>query len=525
MLNRERCEEQKLEAENMLEKQRSSVNELRRKVNDLTVRADEAEALRSELEEYREAVERMASMEVALQKYERDAQERVELEDQIKALEQQNTDLLKRSQEAEDEYRKLLRFKTIMGSFEEQVKQLASSNRELLEEKGRLEEELHQLTETCTYLEEDRDRNVEHVQLLEEQIKELELGGGTPIEKAINHRASVVIDETIETDMEENMKKANITELRMNIQRLKSQIKEMEKKQATSDNSQRPENDSESSKARLKKDYASIVAERDQLRKELEQIRNGIPDSLLNQAQTIMAFRSRMLDLEKESSYLKESTISLEATVLQGTSNIAKGVVSLQGYEEEHSRLQDRLNRLEDITKMQLHDINRMLVEANYLHGINVDGAPKDRPQLTSEELETIKEQNTSLQICVLNLQEEINESQSRIRKVRDLIKLYSQLLEEMTTRFSGINQPKDQPTLLNRTPRTKEEEHDLLKKQIHNVRAQSRREQQLIISAWYDLARRNHRDTASLSIRSTPSSWLGQQRKILDNQLRKRLC
>lgn len=50
----------------------------------MTVRADEAEALRSELEEYREAVERMASMEVTLQKYERDAQERVELEDQIK---------------------------------------------------------------------------------------------------------------------------------------------------------------------------------------------------------------------------------------------------------------------------------------------------------------------------------------------------------------------------------------------------------------------------------------------------------
>lgn len=55
---------------------------------------------------------------------------------------------------------------------------MASSNRELLEEKGRLEDELHKLNETCTYLEEDRDRNVEHVQLLEEQIKELELGGG-----------------------------------------------------------------------------------------------------------------------------------------------------------------------------------------------------------------------------------------------------------------------------------------------------------------------------------------------------------
>lgn len=53
-------------------------------MDELTIKADEAEALRSELEEYREAVERMATMEIALQKYERDAQERVDLEDQIK---------------------------------------------------------------------------------------------------------------------------------------------------------------------------------------------------------------------------------------------------------------------------------------------------------------------------------------------------------------------------------------------------------------------------------------------------------
>lgn len=53
-------------------------------MDELTAKTDEAEALRSELEEYREAVERMAGMEVALQKYARDAQERVDLEGQIK---------------------------------------------------------------------------------------------------------------------------------------------------------------------------------------------------------------------------------------------------------------------------------------------------------------------------------------------------------------------------------------------------------------------------------------------------------
>lgn len=38
-----------------------------------------------------------------------------------------------------------------------------------------------------------------------------------------------------------------------------------------------------------------------------------------------------------------------------------------------------------------------------------------------SDELETIKEQNANLQICVLHLQEEINENQGKIRKVRDV--------------------------------------------------------------------------------------------------------
>jgi septal ring factor EnvC (AmiA/AmiB activator) len=113
------------------------------------------------------------------------------------------------------------------------------------------------------------------------------------------------------------------------------------------------------------------LEERNRLRDELAQIRNGIPDSLLNQTQTIMAFRSRILDLEKESSNLKEITLRLETVVSEGTRSVAKDRASLQNFEKEHAKIQDRINRLEDITKMQLHDINRMLVEANYLNGIN----------------------------------------------------------------------------------------------------------------------------------------------------------
>lgn len=56
-------------------------------------------------------------------------------------------------------------------------------------------------------------------------------------------------------------------------------------------------------------------------------------------------------------------------------------------------------------------------------------------------------------------------------------------------------------------------------------MRLQSKKEQQLIISSWYDHVRRNHRDASNFSIRSAPSSWLGRQRKALDVQLRQRLC
>lgn len=42
------------------------------------------------------------------------------------------------------------------------------------------------------------------------------------------------------------------------------------------------------------------------------------------------------------------------------------------------------------------------------------------------------------------------------------MIKLYGQLLQEMTARFSNVR--KSNESLSTRIPRTKEEEHDLLK-------------------------------------------------------------
>lgn len=67
-----------------------------------------------------------------------------------------------------------------------------------------------------------------------------------------------------------------------------------------------------------------------------------------------------------------------------------------------------------------------------------------------------------------------------------------------------------------------RDEENEKLRKQIHEIRLQARREQQLIISAWYDVARRTHKELVHSKILH-PNSWLGQQRRTLDNQLKRR--
>ena len=217
IFHRERSEDRRQETETLMETHLASISELRKKVEELTGQAEEAAVLRDQLEEYKHAYEKMQKMENAIEKYKRKIDESADLKRQIKALEDQNSNLLERSHQVEDEYRKVLAFKTLMDSYKDQVQQLESSNREILKERNRLEEELKLMAESCAYLETERDRNMEQVQLLEEHIKELELGGGQTMDKVVSHRASVVIDEDVWHEdgntMEENMKKANVTEL------------------------------------------------------------------------------------------------------------------------------------------------------------------------------------------------------------------------------------------------------------------------------------------------------------------------
>lgn len=66
-----------------------------------------------------------------------------------------------------------------------------------------------------------------------------------------------------------------------------------------------------------------------------------------------------------------------------------------------------------------------------------------------------------------------------------------------------------------------REEEIEKLKKLLQETRLQSRREQQLMISAWYDMSKRVNKEVSNQ--KAFPNSWLAQQRRSLDNKVKRR--
>jgi len=522
-----RSEDRRQETELLLEKQNSKIAEHERKNEELSKVASQVEHLEDQLEEYKHTEEKLHKMENAIEKYKKRLEDSADLKRQIKALEEQNATLMERNHQVEDEYRKVLAFKTLMDSYKEQVHNLENDKSDILIEKQKVEEALRKAEGRCDVLEQDKARDQEQIHSLEDQLAELELAGAQPIDKIINHRSSAAMDSPTEAiSLEENMKKANIADMGSTIKRLERQIVELKEESAEGSREKINELQSQVDKSvknerEWQQKHSDLEARFEALQKELLQIREGIPDTVPKQMQAIMSFRARIMDLEKEGKYLSESTTAFEKRISEATRTAHKDSATLESFEKEYSVQQERINRLEDITKMQLHDINRLLIEANYLNGINnkSGGASDGSPGMNDKELETLKERNATLQIQVLHLQEELNETQSKIRKAREMIKLYNKLLKE--TMITSI--PPGDLNYTQKVPRTREEENELLKRQIHDVRLQSRREQQLIISSWYELARREKRDSSSLSGRPTSSSWLGRQRKILENQLKKR--
>ncbi|KAG2182391.1 hypothetical protein INT43_007321 [Umbelopsis isabellina] len=528
----QRSEDRRQESEMLLDSQGITIADLNKRVEELTKKAEQSIKLKDQLDEYKHAAEKLHKTENVIEKYKKKLEESNDLRRQIKALEDQNVQLLERNQTIEEEYRKVLAFKTLMDSYKDQVAGLETKNNELLREKNRVEYDLQHLTKKVQSLEEDKANDTDQIQLLEDRLQEFEINGaaaeGSFTTTVDNEEMDV--DGALADNLESSLKGNNVTQLRLTIRRLERKIKTMEE-DSTSGGGQKVVvlqhllEDANRMKSQFEKDYLEASQERDILNSDMARIREGIPDALLDQSQNTMSLRLHIIDMEKESKSLRDRNAKLEARLAQGSFPETGGEPG--DLRVRYQGLETRANELEEQTKKQLQDINKLLLEKDMLQSQSIEHKDllleKERVNselkaslvaINAKDDEPLKQQNA-------HLQDQVNELQIKIQKAKEFIKQQDKMLKESKIGNSTGNF--DEAVMsLKAELQMREDEIEKLQSKLHEVRLQSRREQQLIISAWYNVRRQNQKENVNHTRAAAPSSWLGQQRRTLDNQLRR---
>ncbi|ORE06936.1 hypothetical protein BCV72DRAFT_206441, partial [Rhizopus microsporus var. microsporus] len=458
-------------------------------------------------------------------------------------LEERNHALLEHSQKLEEEYGSLIAFKSLMESYKDQVAELQTQNNELIREKNRLDYELVQATKKLELMEDEKLRDSDRIQLLEDHLQEAQLGIGAVIaDKTATQRSKEVDADDMDIDdfnlndsLEDTLKETNVTELKLANRRLERQVKKLQEEQAAGRSQkavvlQHLLDDANRLKTQFEKSYIEVSQERDILQSDMARIREGIPDALVDQSAHTLSLRLHTIELEKEIKSLRDTVAKLEKKIEEGRFNDAEGAEDIR---TKYYEMEQKSKHLEEQTKKQLEDINKLLLEKDALQGRSLEQNDELREQqrLNSEMKaslaayaaqndEPLKQQNAHLQQQAIQLQEQLREAQLKLKKAKEFIKQQDKLLKEQ--KYDGNSGNFDEAvSSLKAEVALREEETEKLKKQIHELRLQSRREQHLIISAWYDMSRRATKDI--IMAKAFPNSWLGQQRYTLDNQLKRR--
>ncbi|KAF7728001.1 hypothetical protein EC973_006766 [Apophysomyces ossiformis] len=538
----QRSEDRRQEVEMILETQSMRIEELTRRGEELSKEAEKAASLNDQLDEYRHAAEKLQKAENVIEKYKKKLEESAGLRRQTKSLEEQNQALMERNQQIEEEYRKVLAFKTLMDSYKEQVAVLETKNNELIREKNKMEYEISQLTKRIETLDAEKSRDSDRILSLEERLQEAQLGANSVQQIFSTSGRAAGDDDDMDLDddnlggsLEDSLKESNVTELKLANRRLERQLKTLQEENASGRSEkvvvlQHLLDDSNRLKNQFEKNYLEVSQERDILQSNMARIREGIPDALLDRSEQTMSLRLHIIDLEKESKSLRGEIEELKEKIGSGV----LGGADMDDFRLQYREMQEKTRHMEEQAKQQLKDINDLLREKDMLQSQTIEQKDlllaKERQNsdmkaslaaFEAKDDEPLKQQNAHLQQQLIASQEQYRELVLKHRKAKEFIKQQDKMLKE--TKIGEGGNYDEAVASLKTELMLRDEEVEKLKKQLHETRLQTRREQQLIISAWYEVTRRTHKELVNSRVYPNPNSWLGQQRRTLDNQLKRR--
>ncbi|KAG0025083.1 hypothetical protein BGZ82_010223 [Podila clonocystis] len=386
----QKSEERRQDQELMINNQMKLITDLSRSEAELRERADEAAHLKDKLDEYKHAVERLQKTENVIEKYKKKLEEGADLRRQIKLVEEQNHDLLERNREIEEEYRKVLAFKSLMESYKEQIMVLESKNSALVKDKIQQEHELRKQGLQLVQLEAGRARDAEQIQVLEETAKELEFsfgGGGQPLSHDLD--TDMVGSPHSNNTMSTTSLKLRISQLEREVETLKEERQETGGSRATV--LQHLLDDANKSKSQFQKDYLQEHQAKMAAEGELNRIRAGKGDesevafalrTMLNNCETEL-FQAKNALTEKEVVFeqaKKELAVAQSDLSMVGDDKLAaladwkaKNSKELSLLQYEHEEQLERLTKLEQENKQYLTELNRVLTEKDGLSKLSME--------------------------------------------------------------------------------------------------------------------------------------------------------
>ncbi|CAO3594956.1 unnamed protein product [Absidia cylindrospora] len=542
----QKSEDRRQEAEMLLEQQTMAIEELTQKGEELKKQVDQSSSLKDKLDECRHASEKLQKAENVIEKYKKKMEDSGDLKRQIKSLDEQNHSLMERNQQIENEYGKVLVFKTLMDSYKDQVAMLETKNNELVREKNKMEYDIQQMTNRVELLEVDKARDSERISNLEDHLDDVQMGGRHIAEgpQQVDGADAMDLDDDdddthLGDSLEGSMKESNVAKLKLSKRRLERQLRSLQQESGGADKGQNAIvlqhllDDANRLKAQFEKNYLEVSQERDILQSDMTRVREGIPSSILDDSKQTLSLRMHIIDLEKESEQLREDRDTLQQKVnesrkMLGNNNAGGdgGIDSLnvpEAFKAQYKDMVEKSRKLEEQSKKQLQDINKLILEKEVLQGRTNDqkelllekqqlysGIKASLAVFETKDDEPLKQQNAVLQQQVIQQEEQLREIKLKWKKTKEFVAQQDKLLQEFKQTGATGNYGEAASSLKSELT-LRDDEKERLKKQLHEIRLQSRREQQLMMSAWYDIARRTRKDLAGSKAYS--NSWLGQHR------------
>ncbi|KAJ7445821.1 HOOK protein-domain-containing protein [Mycena galericulata] len=580
-IDRLRAELQKSEdnlaiAESDLDKHVHIVTDLTKRNEELQTQADEAVRLKDKVDEYRHAADKLQKTENVIEKYKKKLQESAELRQHVKALEKQNADLVDKNASLEEEYRKVSAFKPLMESYKNQIAELETKHSARTQEIDALKFELGESKNKLKIAVDERTRDSETLELYQERVRELELTSHRPVGSSKPTDANGATDGTepeslgslgdlddsdhagqgLGGELDDAIAGTTMTDLKLQIRKLKRELEAIKKNEADASRVLVLENlleDANRMKGRYENDYLAAHREKLVLQRDLEEIRSG--KSMGDGAEAAIALRQRLNETVDQLDALRKEHAELEVQFDTQTREltIAKSDLTLVnkdqldilatlresvnedkvGLEADVERLKQQNKELGDKNRMQLEQVNALLLEKVNLQSEGIGHREmmlqreRDfgdlRASLSGKDLpEDIKSRLLALHEDNVNLKESNKTAQAQLAKARSFIKSQDKLFKEQHAAQALTIAPgtfEEAETSFRSQIKILEEEVTRQKRLNTESNKRYRREQELMLGVVHAMGMQTARNHLGVP-QQQPSSWMNLQRKTLSHTL-----